>query len=149
MTEEFPVEIEQPPVPETACIIPWIGMEVNSLGNYRPCCLMTEFIKDEFGQDMLATEYTISDAFKSKWMMKLRQSFLDGEKPAACHACWDEEDAGRVSKRMNSKTRLNYLSEIQEINYYDLNPQNIHYMDLKMGNICNFQCRICGQLEFF
>jgi len=144
MTSEFPVPVEQPPVIDSACIIPWIGMEVNSLGNYRPCCLMTEFIKDEFGQDLVATEHTISDAFNSKWMERFRQSFLDGEKPEACNACWAEEDAGRISKRLNSKTRLNYMSEIQSVDYNDIHPKNIYYMDLKMGNICNFACRICG-----
>ncbi|GEM_PF-892068 len=144
MTKKFPVPIEQPKVPETICIIPWIGMEVNSLGNYRPCCLMTDFITDEFGQDLIATKHTITDAFKSKWMKNLRQRFLDGEKPQACNACWSEEDAGRLSKRLNAKFNMNYLSEIGDVDYFDLNPQNIHYLDLKMGNICNFRCRICG-----
>jgi hypothetical protein len=127
--KEFPVPIEQPTVPESVCIIPWIGMEVNSLGNYRPCCLMREFIKDDDGNEMLATESTIEDAFRSTWMSDLRQSFLDGEKPDACHACWAEEDAGRVSKRLNSKQRLDYLSEIQNVDYFDLEPEKIKYMD--------------------
>lgn len=142
--KEFPVPIEQPKVPKTACIIPWIGMEVNTLGNYRPCCLMEGFIKDEDGNDLMATEVTISEAFQSEWMKTFRQRFLNGEKPAACTKCWKEEDAGRISKRMNSLTRLDYLKEIQDIDWFDLEPKEIHYLDLKLGNICNLQCRICG-----
>ena len=80
-------------------------------------------------------------------MKDLRQRFLNGEKPEVCNDCWKEEAAGRVSKRLNAKTRLNYLSQIKEVNYNDLNPQHIHYMDLKLGNICNFQCRVCGSFS--
>jgi len=105
---------------------------------------MTEFIKDEFGQDLHATHHTLTDAFTSKWMKNFRQRFLNGEKPKACNACWKEEDAGRESKRLNSKTNMTYLSRLDDIDYYNLNPQKIQYLDLKMGNICNFKCRICG-----
>ena len=144
MTDKFPVPVEQPEVPESVCIIPWIGMEVNSLGNYRPCCLMTDFVKDEFGQDLHASQSTLTDAFKSKYMKNLRAQFLKGDKPAACEACWSEENAGRKSKRLNSKTNLAYLNRMDPVDYHDLNPQKIQYLDLKMGNICNFACRICG-----
>jgi len=77
-------------------------------------------------------------------MKDFRQQFLDGEKPEACKKCWAEEDAGRNSKRLNAKSNMEYLKNIGEINYHDLEPKNIYYMDLKLGNICNFQCRICG-----
>ena len=140
---KFPVPVE---VPETVCIVPWIGMEVNSLGNYRPCCLMDGFIQDENGNDLVATETTISEAFNSKWMQDFRQAFLNGEKPEACKKCWAEEDAGRMSKRINATSNPNYLSRVKkdEIDYNNLNPEEIYYMDIKLGNICNFQCRICG-----
>jgi len=144
MSKDFPVPIEQPKVPDTACIIPWVGMEVNSLGNYRPCCLMGGFIQDNNGEDFVATEVTISEAFRSDWMKDFRQQFLDGKKPDACKKCWVEEDSGRRSKRINAKSDLNYLNDIEDVDYFDIDPQNIYYMDLKLGNICNFQCRICG-----
>jgi len=131
-------------VPDTACIIPWIGMEVNSLGNYRPCCLMDGYIQDEHGEDFEATEVTLSEAFQSKWMQDFRQQFLDGKKPEACKKCWAEEDAGRTSKRINAKSNMEYLKNIEEVDYHNIEPENIYYMDLKLGNICNFQCRICG-----
>ena len=146
MSNDFPVPIEQPKVPETVCIVPWIGMEVNSLGNYRPCCLMDGYIQDENGNDYLATETTISQAFESQWMKDFRQAFLDGEKPEACKKCWAEEDAGRMSKRMNATQNQHYLSGVNkdDIDYHNIDPKEIYYMDLKLGNICNFQCRICG-----
>lgn len=139
----FPVPVE---VPETVCIVPWIGMEVNSLGNYRPCCLMDGYIQDENGEDFVATETTISEAFRSKWMQDFRQQFLDGYRPEACKKCWAEEDAGRMSKRINATHNKHYLSAVNKdaIDYNNINPQEIYYMDLKLGNICNFQCRICG-----
>ena len=105
---------------------------------------MRGYIQDENGEDLLATETTISEAFRSQWMKDFRQAFLNGEKPEACTKCWAEEDAGRNSKRINAKSNLNYLNDLDDIDYYNIDPQDIYYMDLKLGNICNFQCRICG-----
>ena len=35
-------------------------------------------------------------------MDKLRQKFKNGERPSGCQSCWQEEDAGKTSKRQNS-----------------------------------------------
>ena len=75
-------------------------------------------------------------------MQILRRDFLYGHKPATCQRCWDEEAAGRTSKRINSKIRLKEY--VDEIDFYNLNPDQLWFIDLKLGNICNLKCRICG-----
>jgi MoaA/NifB/PqqE/SkfB family radical SAM enzyme len=75
-------------------------------------------------------------------MQDLRKDFLAGNKPATCQRCWDEEAAGRVSKRMNSRIRLKEYYD--NVDWYNLNPDQLWFIDLKLGNICNLKCRICG-----
>jgi MoaA/NifB/PqqE/SkfB family radical SAM enzyme len=75
-------------------------------------------------------------------MQLLRRDFLYGHKPATCQRCWDEEAAGRTSKRINSKIRLK--DYVNSIDFNDLNPNSLWFIDLKLGNICNLKCRICG-----
>ena len=75
-------------------------------------------------------------------MQDLRKSFRNGEKPATCQRCWDEEDAGRDSKRIHSQVRLKEL--YRQVDWENNNPDQLWFVDLKLGNICNLKCRICG-----
>ena len=75
-------------------------------------------------------------------MQDLRRDFLYGQKPATCQRCWDEEAAGRVSKRMNSRVRLKEYYD--NVDWNNINPDQLWFIDLKLGNICNLKCRICG-----
>ena len=75
-------------------------------------------------------------------MQDLRKQFRAGEKPATCKLCWDEEAAGRDSKRIHSQVRLKEL--YQEVEWENDTPNQLSFIDLKLGNICNLKCRICG-----
>jgi MoaA/NifB/PqqE/SkfB family radical SAM enzyme len=77
----------------------------------------------------------------SQYMQDLRQQFLDQKKPAACRKCWREESAGRTSKRMHTLDRLKHMIPDQE---WTADAKPLMFLDLKLGNICNLKCRICG-----
>ena len=117
------------------CILPWISLETTPLGKVRPCCLSTQEIS---GIDL--TKDTLDDAFNSKTMRDLRRSFRRGEKPSSCERCWLEEDSGKKSKR---EYMLDKFSEV-EVDYSSNNGTKLQFLDLKLGNICNLKCRICG-----
>jgi len=129
-------------IPKTICMIPWVSVEANSVGQARPCCMYDEVIKNDDGTDLMMQTSSISEAYNSKYMHDLRKAFLAGEKPAPCHKCYSEEAAGRISKRMNTVTRLEHM--ITDVDYTNLNPDHLIYLDLKLGNICNLSCRVCG-----
>lgn len=124
-------------LPPKICCIPWISMETTPMGKCRPCCLAKEEIP---GIDL--RNDTIQDAYNSGYMQDLRQQFLNGEKPETCNRCWEEESAGKMSKRMNTKVRLKHL--MPNIQYQNLKPDQLWFLDLKLGNVCNLKCRICG-----
>jgi len=71
-----------------------------------------------------------------------RQEFLDGKRPETCRKCWAEEDAGRTSKRMNTIKRLDRVLASEDD--WSTTAKNLYFLDLKLGNICNLKCRICG-----
>ena len=73
-------------------------------------------------------------------MQKLRQKFKNGERPLSCESCWQEEDAGKTSKRMNSIYKMRNSLK-------DWTPNSepaLKFIDFKLGNVCNLKCRICG-----
>jgi MoaA/NifB/PqqE/SkfB family radical SAM enzyme len=74
-------------------------------------------------------------------MRQLRQDFLDQKQPQTCRKCWREERSGRTSKRMHTLDRLKHMLPDQE---WTVNAKPLMFLDLKLGNICNLKCRICG-----
>jgi MoaA/NifB/PqqE/SkfB family radical SAM enzyme len=74
-------------------------------------------------------------------MKQLRTQFLNREQPSTCQRCWSEESAGRTSKRMHTLDRLKHIIGNQE---WTQDAKPLMFLDLKLGNICNLKCRICG-----
>jgi MoaA/NifB/PqqE/SkfB family radical SAM enzyme len=129
-------------LPEKICMLPWISIETSPIGTARPCCLAVDEITKADGSKYTLRENTLEEIYHSDYMQDLRQQFLRGEKPETCSRCWNEEAAGRVSKRMNSRIRLKEYYDW--VDWTNLNPNQLWFIDLKLGNICNLKCRICG-----
>ena len=121
------------------CILPFMSIETSPLGNTRACCLYNDEITDN-GSKIALKDSTITEAFNSSDMSELRQKFLRNERPDGCSKCWSVEDAGGVSKRIISNQK--YVKEYNDAALYE-NPK-LKFIDLKLGNICNLKCRICG-----
>ena len=129
-------------LPKTICMLPWISIETSPMGTTRPCCLAHDEIVDDSGNKYDLTKTNLEVVYKSQYMQDLRKQFRAGEKPATCQRCWDEEDAGRTSKRMHTQVRLKEL--YPKVDWQNDSPDQLWFIDLKLGNICNLKCRICG-----
>jgi MoaA/NifB/PqqE/SkfB family radical SAM enzyme len=133
-------------LPDKICILPWISIETSPIGTARPCCLakdeITYFDEQGYEHKYDLKQHTLEEIYHSRYMQVLRRDFLYGKKPTTCQRCWDEEAAGRTSKRINSRVRLKEY--VDSIDFNDLDPNNLWFIDLKLGNICNLKCRICG-----
>jgi len=123
-------------------MLPWISIETSPMGTTRPCCLAHDEIVDESGDKYDLTKTHLEVVYKSQYMQELRKQFRAGDKPATCQRCWDEEDAGRTSKRMHTQVRLKELYPL--VDWQNDTPNQLWFIDLKLGNICNLKCRICG-----
>ena len=129
-------------LPEKICMLPWISIETSPVGSTRPCCLAIDEITKPDGTKYSLKENTLEEIYHSEYMQKLRADFLAGNKPETCRRCWDEEAAGRTSKRINSRVRLKEYYD--QVDWNNTNPDQLWFIDLKLGNICNLKCRICG-----
>jgi MoaA/NifB/PqqE/SkfB family radical SAM enzyme len=127
---------------DTICMLPWVSIEATPVGTARPCCLAKDEITKPDGTVYKLTEDGLGTIYQSEYMQDLRQEFLDGKKPSTCNRCWDEEAAGRTSKRINSRIRLKNYYPI--VDWNNVKPDQLWFIDLKLGNICNLKCRICG-----
>ena len=123
------------------CVLPWISLETSPIGTVRPCCLARSEIVDDTGVKFTLGESTLDTIQNSQHMQDLRRAFLAGQEPADCERCWSEERAGRTSKRMHTLARLEHMLDAAE---WTETAKPLQFLDLKLGNICNLKCRICG-----
>lgn len=123
------------------CVLPWISIEASPIGTVRPCCLADDEICDDTGKKFRLTQTPLTAIQNSAEMQRLRTEFLNGQQPKTCRRCWNEEDSGRTSKRMHSIERLRHILPDQE---WTIDAKPLMFLDLKLGNICNLKCRICG-----
>jgi MoaA/NifB/PqqE/SkfB family radical SAM enzyme len=123
------------------CVLPWVSLETSPVGTVRPCCLAEEEITDNDGQKFDLNTASFANIQNSGYMKNLRQQFLDAKQPQTCRKCWREERAGRTSKRMHTLDRLKHMLPDQS---WTADAKPLMFLDLKLGNICNLKCRICG-----
>ena len=123
------------------CILPWVSLETSPIGTVRSCCLAEEEIIDNNGNKFDLNNASFVNIQNSNYMQNLRQEFLDQKQPSACRKCWREERAGRTSKRMHTLDRLKHILPDQP---WTADAKPLMFLDLKLGNICNLKCRICG-----
>lgn len=123
------------------CVLPWVSLEASPVGTVRPCCLADDEIVDNDGNKFELLSADFADIQNSNHMISLRQQFLDGKQPQTCRKCWNEERAGRTSKRMHTLDRMKHMNISSE---WTTDAKSLLFLDLKLGNICNLKCRICG-----
>jgi MoaA/NifB/PqqE/SkfB family radical SAM enzyme len=123
------------------CVLPWVSLETSPIGTVRPCCLADHEVTDDQGIKITLGETSFTDIREGNYMRGLRQQFLQAQQPETCRRCWAEEGSGRTSKRMHTLDRLKHMIN-DETWTEDAKP--LMFLDLKLGNICNLKCRICG-----
>lgn len=61
------------------------------------------------------------DFANDPWLQEIRLSFLRGEQPQSCRACWDAERAGKISRRLTEQqyygSKPNYEIELKGLDY--------------------------------
>jgi len=123
------------------CVLPWVSLEASPIGTVRPCCLADDELLDDAGEKFSLLTADFDSIQNSRAMVQLRQEFLDQKKPQTCRKCWMEERAGRTSKRMHTLDRMKHMGISGE---WTTDAKPLMFLDLKLGNICNLKCRICG-----
>lgn len=129
-------------LPDTFCALPWINLSTDVNGSLRPCCKFAQPVTGNEFQLPNMKEGPLDILWNDQRFQNLRQAFVDGRKPRECQSCWDEEDAGMQSFRIQ-------FARDKKINTDDMTFEPVaargpQAMDLKLNNVCNLKCRICG-----
>lgn len=129
-------------LPDSFCPLPWINLSTDVNGSLRPCCRFKQPHESNEFQLPNLKEGRIDQLWNDERFQVLRQAFLDGKKPTECNSCWDEEASNNISFRQTfAKFRNIPLPE----NYTTIAEPPVA-MDLKLNNVCNLKCRICGPI---
>lgn len=124
------------------CVLPWVSLETSPIGTVRPCCLAEDELVDNAGDKFNLATAEFGTIQNSNSMRRLRQEFIDRKQPQTCRKCWREERSGRTSKRMHTLDRLKHM--LDHVTNWTVDAKPLMFLDLKLGNICNLKCRICG-----
>lgn len=116
------------------CVNAEHAMSGENTGKTKICC-MTQGDKKllSIGKE------TIQENFNQDQFIEIRKSLASGKRHPVCRLCWEEEDAGRQSKRLRDNEK--YLKMIDQGG----TPfTGLAKLELNLGNQCNLKCRTCG-----
>ena len=120
---------------DTWCVNADHAISGNNDGTTKICCMYRdENLKHSFGIDSVQTNFN-QEAFK-----EVRLVLGSGKRHEKCSWCFEEEDAGRKSKRQRDNEK--YVNWIHKLD----NPPftGLAKVELNLGNTCNLKCRTCG-----
>lgn len=141
------------------CPLPWIGVSTRSTGDLRVCCQSDSskpkgsILKDD-GQNFNISTDGLKTFRNSKILKEVRKTILLGNSPDMCSRCVKEEAAGFNSNRIymneNWNTEFSFndaIANTSDDGSIDENIVPIKYADLRLGNLCNLKCRMCGPTD--
>ena len=123
---------------DTWCANAYMNLNVHPQGWVKPCCMSTKTFKTDQGNTTLDKQ-SIKDFWYSRDRQKFARQLEKGRKLPECNFCWQEEAAGKDSKRI----RDNKLYGDRELGFTSMPI----VLDLSMGNLCNLKCRICSAMH--
>ena len=104
----------------TYCSRPWNELHIEENGNVTPCCVMPS---NRFFMGSSIKQYFFSQKLKT-----LKNQLMNNEKPKQCEYCWDAE-ANNIKSHRKTNER-----------------QGIKQIHIRLNNVCNFKCRMCGDM---
>ena len=131
------------------CPAPWYHISTDVNGSIRPCCRYKQPLgSNNNGQEKHKMPWMYTDTLEKHWngpeFKKLRKAFMNDEKPPECEWCWREEDMGIKSYREDLilKQQTQHITKDTVTEEADA-PTSF---DLKLSNVCNLKCRMCGPM---
>lgn len=116
------------------CGVTYKELYINHTGRFRNCCIQTQgygekgFLKSQNPNEWFAKQYDLN---------LVREDLQSGSRNPSCSKCWNLEDKGHSSYRLNWNRSTYYAG--------NTTPE-IEIIDFRLGNQCNLQCRICNPM---
>ncbi len=120
---------------KTYCVHLFSQVATDPSGYLRPCC---QFKQEE---KFHISKTTPSDFFNSPYFQNLRKKVNNGEKLKSCDYCYSMEKVN--VKSMRQRHNLYYFEIVKKVGN-NIQQKSIHSFDVRMGNLCNLGCVMCG-----
>ena len=117
------------------CILADKGLGLHNSGRTYLCCHSRKYLEDQQGKQIYLDTHSLEQAWTSPTRREIQESLENNQEHASCQACWDDEHAGKKSRRQWHNSMNHPVTD------RDDQPQ---ILDLKMGNTCNMKCRTCN-----
>jgi sulfatase maturation enzyme AslB (radical SAM superfamily) len=157
--KEIQIRIEESSGSKTFCALPWIHFATRPNGDMRLCCNSNSsgagtdheigLVKTESGKPANFGVDTPMDAWNNRYMRSVRTTMMAGNIPSSCSKCFDEEGKGIVSKRIWETGTwmmdgLDLKGLVEKTNVDGVVPEELQYLDLRLGHTCNLKCIMCS-----
>jgi sulfatase maturation enzyme AslB (radical SAM superfamily) len=157
--KEIQIRIEESSGSKTFCALPWIHFATRPNGDMRLCCNSNSsgagtdheigLVKTESGKPANFGVDTPMDAWNNRYMRSVRTTMMAGNIPSSCSKCFDEEGKGIVSKRIWETGTwmmdgLDLKGLVEKTNIDGVVPEELQYLDLRLGHTCNLKCIMCS-----
>lgn len=141
------------------CPLPWIHISQRNNGHFRVCCHADNkvdrgLLLNENGQPLHASSTTLDDVRNSQGLKDIRKAMIQGEWHKQCRQCHREELSGVRSARQNELDRWQEhwdisaaISTTSDNGTIDLDKSALLSADIRLGNVCNLKCRMCGPMD--
>jgi len=125
------------------CINPWVHLFVSQKGTVGPCCLTSWEEDQTFGN---VNNQSIQEIWNGDRIRDFRKSMMADKADERCWQCYENEKNGLRSKRKTVNfLYAHHLPWIKETKKNGLSPTSKPiYWDIRISNLCNLRCRICG-----
>ena len=114
------------------CPAIWKQLHLNTKGDVFPCCEWTDIYP--FG---------VKNLTKDTKILQARNDVINGKIPKGCFRCVTNESNNLRSHRQDLIDMLGIVDK-QYVSKDKLDAGAIEYIDLRMGNTCNFMCNFCS-----
>jgi radical SAM protein with 4Fe4S-binding SPASM domain len=116
------------------CSALWTSIYQNPDGKISPCCVWQHH--KSLGN---VNVRSIDEIYSSKKVKKLKEKMLNGETLSECSYC------NKIESDLKDQSSKSFFNDnfFEKINWEVDEPQ-FYYWDLRISNLCNFKCRMCG-----
>jgi MoaA/NifB/PqqE/SkfB family radical SAM enzyme len=122
--------------------MPFIHLNLKQEGKVSACWRYPDRIGDY-------QEHTLLEIWNGSEIKELRRALLNGEKPNGCRSCWDLEESGAKSTRLQTTEDYAHLIDEEKARSlidedFSMPVENIKSIEIRFDNICNLMCRHCS-----
>ena len=94
------------PIPKDLCIPPFMRLSSKPDGKARICCFTQSVLKDSAKKPLRFGDHSLQEIWNGSHIRIIRQKMLEEKRLSICRACFDEEAAGKESKRLRENRRF-------------------------------------------